>query len=345
LAGLIPGDEGFPPGASTHGTAEKGDKLKPKEHYLPLFVGDFLASTATWTGPERGLYLQLLMTQWASGPLPADRERLALSLHYPHPEFERLWPAISAKFRVIDGTLVNERLEEIRVRSAEIQISRSKKSRAAANARWNAPSNAPSMPQALPVASAKQCSRMPSDPIRSDPIQEGTDSQSLSVPKTVAPRVATVAETVFEHWKSVWGHPRATLDAKRAKTIKAALQGYSAEDLCLSISGYLNSPHHSGQNDRNTVYDDIGLLLRDAAHIDAGLAFAARRPTLHTESTTHNIAALRHWRPGEDHATTDRRRPFPDPHGDLGGSVRQETQSGDGGDLLGRIEALGDRTG
>ena len=84
-----------------------------------------------------------------------------------------------------------------------------------------------------------------------------------------------VVQRVFDHWKQTWNHPKAKLDPKRRRVISVALKGYSEADLKTAITGYQNSPHHRGDNERQTVYDDIGLLLRDAAHIDAGLAFAA----------------------------------------------------------------------
>lgn len=76
---------------------------------------------------------------------------------------------------------------------------------------------------------------------------------------------------IFDHWKAIWSHPRAQLDAKRRSVINRALKSYDAKALCDSISGYKNSPHHVGVNDRSTVYDSIDLFLRDAKHIDAGL--------------------------------------------------------------------------
>ena len=85
--------------------------------------------------------------------------------------------------------------------------------------------------------------------------------------------VPTDVQQVFDHWKQEHKHPKAQLDAKRLKVIRVALKSYSAEQLCQSISGYKNSPHHMGKNDRNTVYDDIETFLRDAKHIDAGLKF------------------------------------------------------------------------
>jgi len=108
-----------------------------------------------------------------------------------------------------------------------------------------------------------------------------------------------VAE-VFDHWRQTWGHERAHLDPKRRKVIRAALAGYSVADLCRAISGYRNSPHHRGENDRATVYDDLGLFLRDAAHIDAGLRFAEQPPRTDLSNLTRkNVAAVSDWRPPE----------------------------------------------
>jgi hypothetical protein len=79
---------------------------------------------------------------------------------------------------------------------------------------------------------------------------------------------------VFDHWKTVHAHPKAKLDDKRKRLIRGALKHYSADDLCRCITGYKRSPHHMGQNERKTVYDDIETFLRDAKHIDAGLKYA-----------------------------------------------------------------------
>lgn len=87
-------------------------------------------------------------------------------------------------------------------------------------------------------------------------------------------RDSAARQRIFEHWKKAWNHPGAKLDAKRSRVIDAALQGYDEAELCRSIDGYKLSPHHCGQNDRRTRYDDIELLLRDAKHIEAGLQFA-----------------------------------------------------------------------
>jgi hypothetical protein len=86
------------------------------------------------------------------------------------------------------------------------------------------------------------------------------------------------AERIFAHWRAEYRHPKAVLDAKRRKVIQRSLEAYDEPTLCQAISGYKLSPHHMGQNDQRTVYDDLELFLRDASHIDRGLAFARAPP-------------------------------------------------------------------
>lgn len=128
---------------------------------------------------------------------------------------------------------------------------------------------------------------------------------------------------IFDHWRSTWNHPSSALDPKRTATIKRALKGYSVDVLCESISGYLASPHHIGQNDRNTVYDDLGLFLRDSAHIDAGLRFARAAPVLSSKVDQHNIAVLSAWRPPEMRDAAAGLSEISGNHGDLGNHVRK----------------------
>jgi hypothetical protein len=97
-------------------------------------------------------------------------------------------------------------------------------------------------------------------------------AKSRSVPLSEAtPEANTDTDVVFDHWRVVHGHPKARIDAKRTKLIREALKLYSVDDLKRCIDGYKRSPWHQGKNDRKQVYDDIGLFLRDAEHIDAGI--------------------------------------------------------------------------
>jgi hypothetical protein len=108
--------------------------------------------------------------------------------------------------------------------------------------------------------------------------QTKTKTKTKKDTPTPRERVAEV-EKIFNHWAQVHGHKQACLDDKRYGVIAARLKdGYTEQQLIDAISGYLNSPHHMGTNDKNTKYNDISLLLRDASHVDAGIKFHVEPP-------------------------------------------------------------------
>jgi len=74
--------------------------------------------------------------------------------------------------------------------------------------------------------------------------------------------------TVFDAWREATGKHRAKLDDKRLRRIKGALRSYSLTDVLDAVRGWQHSPHHRGENDQGTVYNELDLLLRDAAHIE-----------------------------------------------------------------------------
>lgn len=87
---------------------------------------------------------------------------------------------------------------------------------------------------------------------------------NTTVPQAGPPEV----DVVFKHWQKTLNHPQAKLTPERERKIKIALKTYSAPQLCKAIEGCSKTPHNMGQNDRHEVYDDISLILRDAAHIE-----------------------------------------------------------------------------
>lgn len=99
-------------------------------------------------------------------------------------------------------------------------------------------------------------------------------------PDAREPRGSSAVDAVFEAWldaKTTFHGRRSTavLDPKRRRIIRNAIklmkQGGSDDpvaDCVDAVRGWRHSPHHTGQNDSRTVYNDLGLLLRDAAHIE-----------------------------------------------------------------------------
>ena len=254
-------------------------------HYLPLFFGDFLASTAEWAGEERSLYLTLLGYQWSLGSLPTDPEKVRRLVQWERETFDRCWPTVAAKFIEADGRLVNTRLETHREKAQAVASKRAKSGAMGAAARWQkegteaseTDSNGIANAMPLPLQKDGDCQNfaMPSNPIQSKeeedknpptPRKRGEVSDDPPISEGPDPVVV-----VFDHWRKVHGHPRAGLDKKRRAVIRRALATYSVDDLRACIDGYKHSPHHMGQNDRGTVFDAIELFLRDAAHIDAGI--------------------------------------------------------------------------
>lgn len=85
---------------------------------------------------------------------------------------------------------------------------------------------------------------------------------------------------VFDEWVTVTGRTdRTVLDAKRRKLIDKALDAYPVQDVLDAVKGWRHSPHHCGQNDTGTVYNDLGLLLRDPGNIERFRDLERRPPT------------------------------------------------------------------
>lgn len=79
------------------------------------------------------------------------------------------------------------------------------------------------------------------------------------------------ATQVFEHWvETTWTGkgPRPRLTTKRRALINKALKDYDTQDLIDAIDGIMTSDFHMGNNNRGRKYLDIGLILRDAEHIE-----------------------------------------------------------------------------
>ncbi|MBI2790895.1 MAG: hypothetical protein HYX61_02955 [Gammaproteobacteria bacterium] len=99
--------------------------------------------------------------------------------------------------------------------------------------------------------------------------EAGNDSNDQQLNTPTHKKDKCIISEIFEYWKAKMNHPRAKLDEKRKKIIKAAFkQGYSLEELKLAIEGCHKTPYNMGVNPQKKKYDDIGLILRDSSHIE-----------------------------------------------------------------------------
>jgi hypothetical protein len=77
-------------------------------------------------------------------------------------------------------------------------------------------------------------------------------------------------DRVWSAWlESTGKNPnRAKLDAKRKKLIVKALADYTVGEVVAAVTGWEFSPHHRGENERGTKYNDLSLLLRNPENIE-----------------------------------------------------------------------------
>lgn len=117
-------------------------------------------------------------------------------------------------------------------------------------------------------------------------------------------------EQVFEAWKASTKRTAATvLDATRTRLITAALKTYPLEDVLDAVRGWEHSAYHRGENGEGKVYNDLGLLLRNAENIERfrDLARGPRFPRkigTTKDPTPAGVAALLEWERREQEATS-----------------------------------------
>lgn len=108
---------------------------------MPWFPQDFAGATSGWSFGERAVYRELLDAQWTLGELPNDPQRLARIARMDLADFEAAWPLVKTKFRVFRrgkiSVLLNERLEDHRLKAERLVDQRRAASEAAGQARRN----------------------------------------------------------------------------------------------------------------------------------------------------------------------------------------------------------------
>lgn len=94
-----------------------------------------------------------------------------------------------------------------------------------------------------------------------------------------------VLQPVFDHWQKRMDKPRARLTRGRAAVIKARLrEGYVADQMKRAIDACCASEWHMGENDRNTAYNDLTVILRSGEKLEQFLAMGDRQGPGTTES-------------------------------------------------------------
>jgi len=96
---------------------------------------------------------------------------------------------------------------------------------------------------------------------------------------------------LFDFWQDELNHPRAKLDSKRRRAIKARLKdGYTVDDIQKAITGCKHSPFHQGENDNKSVHDDIELICRNAVKLDQFIDMTEQKAAGQSATDSSRIA-------------------------------------------------------
>lgn len=142
--------------------------------------------------------------------------------------------------------------------------------------RWQKPQKKrPSLlpaPSETPTGDVREQSRTDTGTVEdeSGPVVGGGEGEGVGegVGETL-PAVPDAVRSVFDEWVTVCGKTgRTQLDHKRRRLIVQALKAYPLDDVLDAVRGWKRSKFHRGENAMGRVYNDLELLLRDAAHIE-----------------------------------------------------------------------------
>lgn len=104
-----------------------------------------------------------------------------------------------------------------------------------------------------------------------------------------------VEAEIFQYWQAVFGKQRSKFTPERRRVIRSRLRdGFTAQDIRRAIDGCKASDFHSGINDRNQLYNDLLLILRNGAKLEQfrDLASESGAKPLAVNASEENEAAI-----------------------------------------------------
>lgn len=251
--------------------------------YMPIETDRFLKSDSWILAKADPVIAYAMINLWLSAwhqvpaaSVPSNDELLSHLAMVDADTWARIKTPVLAGWALCDDgryyhpTVAEKALEadEARAKSAAFSELQSAKGRASAAARALKPSTTRKPALSVAVAAVASTVEGPAA-VAIDPRQISLlDNEEIPAAKPAAAKKITDAEIVFEHWKMVMESPRSKFGDDRAKMINKWLKEYSVEDLMQAIDGCRSDPFSMGANKTNTIYNRLGLILRDKDHID-----------------------------------------------------------------------------
>lgn len=234
-----------------------------KSPAFQFYPKDFLSDgkVALMSLEQIGAYTVLLCHTWIEGKVPADPILLARLCHAELARFEsEIWPGVAPCFKSDgNGSLYNPRLRKERSRQKARKKAKSSAGKRGAKARWAKDLDG----TAIPVPLANDSSSSASSSASSTP--EKKKSRSPNGDLVASANGHDPARKCFEahlearrrFYKARNGQDPPsppTLTATVRKKINAAIKVHGFDKARAAGIGLFLSPHHIGQNDRETLY-------------------------------------------------------------------------------------------
>jgi uncharacterized protein YdaU (DUF1376 family) len=219
---------------------------------MPFYVGDYLAATSRLTTEQHGAYFLILLDYWKNGPPPNDDAVLASICKLSPQGWRKAKPALIGFFDIVDGTLVQKRVERERERAKDNIEKRRKAGKASAEARANAKQKGNTCSTYV-EANGQQSGRPSPSPISSDELILASSNEDVSAEPTSDPPVTE--EEVLGAWADRmvplgYSAIRKLTDSRR-RQLKARLREWpSIDDWQRAFSALERSAFLKGDNDR-----------------------------------------------------------------------------------------------
>jgi len=225
-------------------------------HYYKFNIADWYLSTSHLSLEEEAIYFRLVNHYYdTEEPIPLDTQSVVRRLRMGD-RAEIADAILKEYFHETSKGWVHSRCNEI--------LTNFKKQRAK-NAANGAKGGRPKRNKGLddseqkPTGFKKQSQKKPNQ----EPL---TTNHNNNKPMSTNADV----RLVFDHWVLVMKKTgQAKLTKKRSSCVTARLrEGYTTDQLKSAIDGCARSPHHMGQNDTGTVYDDLELICRSGEKVE-----------------------------------------------------------------------------
>jgi len=130
-----------------------------------------------------------------------------------------------------------------------------------------------------------------------------SDSSKAKTKKAVD--LAIAIEEVFACWQMTMKHPQSKLTEDRRKLIRRWLvpgklvkEPFTVDQLKQAIHGCSMTPHNMGHNDRNQVYDDLTVILKNVANIERFIHSSKHPPNPGSAKTASNVSVVQRFANG-----------------------------------------------